>query len=234
MARGNQFLELIEDLKADVGRSSDTSVGTDDLPVLKRQINRWYEALWYNYDWPFLKQTFDKDALSAGEQYYDYPDGLDLERIEEVIIWFNNIPYRPERGISVLDYATWDPANDERSDPVLKWDIRLTDDGEQIEVWPLPSSNSQYIQFVGYKQFATLVNDSDICYLDDTLVVSFAAAQILKRQKSEDAADMLAFANKHLNTLRRRGKVGKRTYQMGLGQERDDRFRPQAVVRVSQ
>jgi hypothetical protein len=234
MARGTQFLALVQRLRDETGRSGDTSIGPDDVESLKTILNRWYEALWYDYDWPHLKITFDRDELSAGENMYDFPDGLDLERVESVVVWYQDIARPVERGISLSDYNLWNPVDDARSDPVLKWDVRNLEDAGgsvQIEVWPMPAS-TQYLQFIGFRQFSRLVADADLCHLDDNIVVSFAAAQILRRQKSEDADDMLSFANSHYNKLRGRGKAPMKRFRLGLDAT-SDRPHPRAIINVS-
>lgn len=237
MARGTQFLQLVTDLKAETGRASSVSVGVDELDNLKTILNRWYQMLWYAYDWPFLRKRFTEDNIEAGDNLYDLPTGLDLERIDRVSVLYNGI-WRPiVRGITFEDYNCWNPDADERSDPILKWDTRLNDSNVlQLEYWPMPGTDTDdggcTIEFIGFLAWAKLVADSDVCRLDDQMVVMFAAAQILKRQKSEDADSMLAAANKHLNTLRSRTKAGETRYQIGLG-DGVERRHPKATITVS-
>lgn len=213
------------------------SVGVDELDNLKTAINRWYQLLWYSYDWPFLRKRFSINNISAGDNLYDFPTGLDLERIDSVSVRYNDIWRTIDRGITLEDYNAWDSDNDERSDPILKWDTRLDNSNAlQIEFWPMPGTNTanggSSVEFIGFLQWAKLVNDADTCKVDDQLVVMFAAAQILKRQKSDDADAMLAAANKHLNTLRARTKVGQTRFQVGLG-DSIVRRHPRATVLIS-
>ncbi len=208
MARGKQFSQLIADLKDELGHSSSVAVGVDLLATLQYDINRSYESLWDDYDWPHLRIIADRIPLSAGERYYDFPTQITLETLTTVEVWYNNQALGVERGVGTKQYNIMDPALDARSDPVLNWDVVWNEAGKkaQIEVWPMPVSNDQELQLIGKRPFAKLVDDSDVCYLDSIAVVLFAAARRLKRQKSTDGDVILAEAQQRLATIR--GRVG--------------------------
>lgn len=230
MAREKAFSTLVSAVKLETGRLDSATIGVDEVANIKRLINRWYELLWYAYDWPFLKTTFAV-SIVAGTTQYNYPSGLDLERIERVWVEYNDINRPLERGINFEDFNIFDPADNERNDPILRWDTRIVSNVQKIEVWPEPNA-TQTLNIIGFKQWAALVADADVCYLDDQLVIMFASAQILKRQKSDDADALMAAANKHLNTLRGRTKVGEQRYRIGLGTD-DERPPYRAVVYIS-
>jgi hypothetical protein len=231
MARGTQFLDLVIQVRDETGRSNSVAVGVEDVDGLKTMINRTYSLLWTQYDWPHLRKEFTK-TLNAGQRFYDLPSGLDLERVEKVSLWYNGLMYGIERGIDFSDYDVWDPAEDERSDPALKWDIKYVTSVEQIEIWPLPATE-QELRFFGLLQFALLVDDDDVCLLDDDLVILFTVARILKRQKDPDAEDALQAANNHLRKLRIRMTAGAKPTRLGLG-DSDYRTKPtRAIVRIS-
>ena len=199
MARGTQFLQLVQMLRNELGRSTSVAVGVDDLPRLKYQINKAYERLYDKHDWPHLEQEVTKIALASGQRYYDLPATLNFDRIQEIRIWWNARPRQIRRGISLDDFNSWDSNADERSSPVLKWDVRrpVGSTSEQIEVWPIPADNEQELHFIGALKVARLVNDSDLCLLDDYLVVLEAAAATAKDAKDKqifkaEAADRMA------------------------------------------
>jgi hypothetical protein len=213
MARGTSFGELVVQLRNETGRSADINVGVDDLPRLKQAINSAYEILWDGNDWPHLRSFYTRIALSAGSRYYDWPDDLVFETAEKVTVWFNDQPQEVKRGIGSEEYSLYSSEDDDRSDPVMRWDVRWTGTEDQIEVWPLPSTNTQELQIEGRKSFTRLVNDADLCLLDDTLVVKFAAADVL----GEKAGKMkLAAGQDRLKKLTGRGHVTSR-YTLGTG-----------------
>lgn len=213
-----QFLQLISDLRAELERSSDPAVGVSDFPTLKQKINRVYETLYDEYDWPHLTRTFDAIPLQAGQRYYGPSAGMDFDRMAEVVVWQSGQPVPIERGITFGDYASYNSELDHRSDPVVKWDVRFDDSGnkEVIEVWPIPASNSGTIQFRGIRKFTPLVDDADVCHLDDKVVVLYAAAELVPA-KSGNKQLLLAAAKERLNRIKGRSKVGTSNIRMGLG-----------------
>lgn len=233
MARGKSFISLIVDLRNELGRADDTAIGGDDLPSLKRTLNRVYETLWDEYDWPHLRGVRDKITLAAGTQFYDVPVEIDIEGIESVHVWWGGIAHPMIRGITMADYNSYDSTTSERAEPALKYDIRDVDGTPEIEVWPIPVTSAQELQIVGRRKFARMVADANLCLLDDQMVVLFSAAQILKRQKSMDWEDIFNLARARKSRLQ--GRVAGNDdapVRIGLGNRPGPRPH-KAVVRVS-
>lgn len=233
MARGLSLGQLISDLRDELRRANSPSASPDDVASLRRTINHVYFTLYYAHDWTFLKTMFPKITLNAGQRFYDVPDGLDFERIVEMNVWWNALPTPVERGIGFADYAAYDPEANDRSSPMMKWDVRFTGDKEQIEVWPLPDSSAQALQFFGVYEHKRLVNDTDICRLDGELVVLYAAAELLPKD-SPDKETKLAMAKDLLRLLKIRGTAAAgKTYTNGAGGGGVQNVHPRAQVRVS-
>src|SRR5262245_29989732 len=153
MARGTQLLQLVTMLRDELGRSNSVAVGIGDLPSLKQTIRRTQETLYDEHDWPHLRTVFDRILMQAGERFYDFPDELNFDRLEDVAVWQNGIPTRVTRGIGFDEYAIYDSEADARCDPVLRWDIRWNSTKEQIETWPIPAStNAIGLQFIGIRK----------------------------------------------------------------------------------
>lgn len=186
MARGTQFLQLVTQLRAELGRSTSPALGVADLPTLHQALNRGYGTL-YKKDWQHLRREFAKITLSAGQRYYDPPALLDLDRVEKVVVWWNAEPYPLCKGIGFEQYAAYDSTIDERNSPAGNWDVRFTGTTDQIEIWPVPADNQQTLQFIGKTKFTRLVNDIDVCLLDDDLVVLHAAARLAASRKTNEA-----------------------------------------------
>lgn len=211
MARGTQLVQLVTMLREETKQSSSVAGGTDALPALKRALRKAQTQLYQNYDWPFMRIRPTK-ALSAGQRYYDLPTDLNLERIEKVMVWWNGQPQHVDRGIDVEHFAVVDSDSDERSDPVLRWDVISTAGaGEQLEVWPIPATNyTKGLQFVGLRKLRPLIADSDVADMDDDLIVLFAAASILSGGKDGRATRKANEATALLNALKGRVKTGSR------------------------
>ncbi len=224
MARGTLFSTLVSRLRAASGRSATPSLGVSEEAKLKETINAVYETLYLGHDWPHLRKEFPRFALQAGDRYYDFPAGLNSERIESVTAWSGGVQYRLTRGIDPEHYSAYDSsaATPERSSPPQRWDIRWTGTEDQIEIWPMPNTNDYQLAFIGIQAAPRLVEDHDPCLLDDTVVVNFAAAELITDEKQ--AEKKLKMAQDRLNTLFGRGNAGMQSYQMGLGAQRTSPF----------
>lgn len=233
MARGTQLLKLVEMLREEVSRATSVAVGNDDLAGLKNKLSRTQEVLYDEYDWPFLQEVFPAKTLQAGERYYDFPDGMNPERISDndnpddpgVVIWYSNLPRPIQRGIGFREYAIYNSDAGVRQEPALAWDVRWTGTSEQFEIWPIPVSNTTTIQFKGVRTLRPLISDSDVCDLDDQLIVLFSAAEILARQGSASAPGVATLATRRLARVKGRSKAATKTYRMGMGDgNQDQRF----------
>lgn len=217
MTVGTQFLALVDMLREEIGRSTNVGVGVDDIPGLKRAANRAYAMLLLNYDWPHLRYLPNRIPINSGQRYYDIPALIEPAQITEIIGWQSaNLPIPLDRGISYHEYSAIDSENNQRSDPPQKWDFRFTGTSTQIEIWPIPSSNTMTLQITGRYRLPKLVADADVVQLDDELVVLGAAHRLLARQKSEDAGDAKAEFEARLMDVRKNNGPS-RTTIMGTG-----------------
>ncbi len=234
MARNVQLLSLIAQLRAETGRTQQVSVGINEVENLKALLRRVQEVLYDDYEWSHLSITRTVQ-LNAGQRYYDFPTDLNFDRITDVKVRYNGQYIDVERGIDFTDYSSYDSNADTpaRSNQVMKWDIVNTgDDGadEQIEAWPIPADGSQVFYFKGTKALSNLIAESDRCDLDDKLIVLFAAAEMLARQKSSDYKLKLDAANARMMTLRRNAVQKRPTYRMGLGSNQTSRKNLKIVI----
>ena len=229
--RGSQFLTLLNMLRDELRRSTDPAVSSSDADGLKRVLNRNYEFLYTDYDWPILRTVFSSDPMLPGEYLYDLHE-IDPERIEKVAVWSNDAARTATRGIGFEQYSLHDTETGERSSPVTHWDLRAVNNEVQYEVWPTPDDTPQWVQIIGWKKFKRLVNDIDQCLLDDNLVVAFSAAELLTAQGSADAEAKTRSAQALYVRLRSRLKAGSKTYTLTDGGS--NKPPPQVVVMVNQ
>jgi len=215
MARGKQLQELVAQLRAETGRNQSVAVGTSELDNLKEQLARVQEILYDEYDWPFLTVERSID-LQAGQRFYDFPTDLNYDRLNCVKFKYGNVYTDVERGITFDDYSIYDSNEDERSSPLIKWDVRNTGTIEQLEAWPVPNEEGT-LHFFGTKKLSRFTQDEDRADLDDRLIVLFTAAEILARQKSPDAKNKGDLANARLLKLRGNSQSSSKMVQVGLG-----------------
>jgi hypothetical protein len=215
VARGTSFLTLLDMLRDEVGVSTNVGLGIDDLSKMKRHINRAYALVYDEKDWPHLRKVVDRSVLNAGQRLYDFPATVNYERVESLTGYIGSTPYPLAKGIGAAEYALVDSEEDERADPVQKWDLRWSGTAPQIEVWPMPVSSDQKLEIIGTAAISRMVNDDDICVLDDELVVLHAAARILARSDSKDAKVAAAELGKRMSQMKARSSPASRTIMGG-------------------
>ncbi len=177
MANRAPLSELLVDLRAELGISLSSTQATQIAPAHRVKLQRAQRVLWQSFAWPHLRERWDI-PMAAGQRYYDLPTtppGLDLERLETVHVSWSGDWHPVYRGIGPDHYNAYDSENDERSDPVLRWDTRPSG---QIEVWPLPSGADMVLRLEGIRALATFVADTDLCDLDRDLLVLTVAADL--------------------------------------------------------
>lgn len=236
MARGTAFSELVLQLRAELRRSQSPAVGVEDIASLKQTLNRNAQVLALRRNWEFLLRKFPRITINAGQRYYDLPAGLDLERITVAKVKYGGSFYHLARGINFEDYEAFDPEENERSSPALKWGTQFdtTANRAQIEIWPLPDSSAQYLYFEGYQRADVMVSDDDRCLVDDTVTVLLSAAELLMPVDAAGAKAKVDIANEHLRLLGLRASLADQApVQIGLQSGRDRFESGRAVVRIS-
>lgn len=212
MPVGVSLLSLLEQFRHECGLSTASGQNVNLRDRHKQVIRNTQQRLWDEHQWPHMMIEVDEPIL-AGQRYYTFDSTLAFGRIEWAKVKWETqrypVDYKPDFACL---YDIHDSAEDERNDPVRYWRHYETN---QYEVWPLPES-AQTLTFRGVKNLAAFVAESDVASLDDRLIVLFAAARELKRQKSPDADNVLAEANTHLNRLKAQGSKSK-PFIMGGG-----------------
>lgn len=209
MARKTPLSQLLQLYRAEIRASGNPahSAGVREAQVLLLQ--RVQEYLWDSFDWAFLRvERFDE--LQAGQRYYDPPADLLIDRVEEVHVRYGTEWMQLCYGISEPHYALYDSYTDQRGWPVERWELY---EDEQIELWPIPSSNSSRyddsssddiegrIRYTGIRSLNPLVADDDTADLDDRLIVLYAAAEQLAADGAADAQAKAQAAKKRFEHI---------------------------------
>lgn len=210
MARNRTLQELLFDLRAELGMATDSTVGQSENPALKVLLRRTREVLYDDHDWPHLTGQWFDVTLSAGQRYYNFPTGLNYERAIEAFAEWGNQWLPVTAGFGPTQYNERDSGNDERNDPPQKWRVYS---GTQFEVWPLPATNGNTIRFVGTTALGALEADSDVCEIDGTMVVLFAAAERMAGKPKGEA--LAGAAQRRLAQMKARSNKTEPSFRMG-------------------
>ena len=204
MPTGKTLGELVIALRAEIGDSTNLSMGQESLVGLQQMLRRVQEQYYEDFDWP-NHIIYRDEVAQVGERYYTFNADVDFQRIfgawvrrgDEVSspLW---IPL--EYGITPVDY-NFSNSDISQTQPLpLRWNHY---EDNQFEIWPVPS-NEAVIRFRCMRQLPPLVAMTDTCVLDSNLLVLTAAAEILARSKAQDAQIKLTMATSHYNRLKGR------------------------------
>lgn len=240
--RGQTLAQLLSELRAECGYSQNTAHGINNRDSLVQSLKRTQRRLWQQWDWMHMRVSREIPVL-AGQRYYNCPTDLPYERIDTAEFKFGGI-WTPLRfKIDERDYSIFDPRMDERSWPIQKWDITedpaatggVPSDGGMIEIWPLPSDSGVpggslegNIRLTGIRKLLPFESDSDRADLDGDLIVLYSAAEILMRDKKEDAQAKLTLAQQLFMQLR--GNPEKNRSFVLAGCDPDDEYRQPVIV----
>jgi hypothetical protein len=225
MPRGTQLATLLAMTRHEARMSDSVALGRNSRAAIVGHIQRVQRQLWLDHDWEHMKVYRDVE-LAAGQQFYDFPSDLSFERVIWVKVresttglWLpsgdaSSLPH----GIGPEHYNVYDSEADVRSAPVLRWAYHAdaTDNGDQIEVWPLPSDNTQVLRLRGIRSLGSLAADTDTADLDDDMIATMVAAELLAHAGAKDAQAKLAAAQRIMRRLTGRAKKNK-MFVMGGG-----------------
>lgn len=215
MARYTTLATLVDQLRSNLKLSVNPSQNSNVLATHKYALKTAQEFLYQDYSWPFLRGRFDV-SLQDGQRYYDIP--VDPGRIEKVEYKYNDVWSPLPYGIGGPQLSSQDSDDDERSDPVQRWD-HYKGDGthsqpDQFEVWPIPATDTGTVRFYGVQALGSLVADTDRAKLDDLLVVSMACLDLCAEEERERR---LAKFNAYYATLKRRYSGAPVSFVLGGG-----------------
>lgn len=222
--------KLVENLRIEAKVSTNPSRGLDSTEYLTQVINRNYELLWDDKDWNHLALQHEERlvSLQAGQNIYTLPEALDSTTVKEAFTSLGGTWIPLEYGISLHHYTEVDPVRNERSDPVIRWEIRSP---TTFEVHPMPASNVEKIAFEGARRkFKPLVNQEDIALIDSQCIVLMGAAEILASSGSKDAQLKLTLATNRINKMTARSSSKRR---FGFGEISDSRSGCNERLRVA-
>jgi hypothetical protein len=204
MAAGVQLRDLVTALRVELGHSLNVAQGVNSKEALAGVLKRVQEQLYSEYDWPMLT-IHVKLSVNQNVRFYSYPVEFEPEQVRKISAKVSDKWVPLSYGVGPEQYASSDPDEGATDWPPQRWAHRA--DLGQIELWPVPGGDdSLYVS--GQAKLKPFILDSDVCTLDGTLLVLHSAAELLARNKAEDASLKLQQSARLLNKLL--GKQGAR------------------------
>lgn len=207
-------------LRSEIGASPNVAMGVNTINQMDQTLRRVQERLWTEHDWDFGYIERDEDLLT-NQKYYTFDPEVDYDRIVSTHVSFSEIWHPVDYGIGPNEYNQFDSNRGQATEPVLRWRHY---EGNQFEVWPVPTTSNQKLRFKAIKKLPPLIADNDRAVLDDNLIVLYAATEFLARAKAEDAQAKLAQANSLHSRLKGMGLKRDR-FIYGGGIDRNERLR---------
>ncbi|MCE7901248.1 MAG: hypothetical protein DYH20_01010 [Gammaproteobacteria bacterium PRO9] len=218
MARGTQFRELVNMLRAELGQSLQRSTGLNTVEAQKYALKNTYQWLWDSFDWRFLK-VYRDESLIPGERYYSFDPDMSYESVERAWTKYGDSWLPVVFGIDPEQQN----AVEETRDPVCRWDSH---DDDQYEVWPVPASAGT-LRMYGIRKYKPLVDEKDKCLLDDLMVVMWTVARLAPRAKAANGQLYVEIAKDRLRRMRAKARGNKsRPFVLGGGAGREPFLRP--------
>src|SRR6185369_5456001 len=144
------------------------------------------------------------EDIRIDENLYIWPDDIVSDDVRQ--FWdCTGGTYTPATyGIAMGERNAYGP--EVQADPIQRW--QMVGD-RQYEVWPTPASDRKAV-IECYLSIRPMVADGDRCTLDGTMLVLFAAAEWLARNKVPDAPAKQQAAQQLSKNLRKRSVSDKR------------------------
>lgn len=167
--------EVRADIQIRLGFGAAGQAGIVNTALIDSMIKSAQEQLYQQFDWVELR-AINERVTGSNQQFYDYPIDCNSERILGMwVLWGGQ--YMPmQEGIKA----------EQRNIPIGGVPQRY-ERRDQIEIWPIPSSNEYKIRTEYIKTLAPLVNNSDRLTLNSQMVFLHALANAKTHYNQKDA-----------------------------------------------
>lgn len=215
--------EMRDMLRDEANMSRNIAHGVTQIEQQNSLIQRVQEDLYLNFDWPHLRAVANRE-IDPNQRYAAYPDTFEYTGIDAVY-WQSPDQedwWRLAYGIGAPELNWIDSDAGQTENNVQHWQNYMQPAADEqepgappitgdtsnnmFEVWPVPTAGGT-VRFTGKRKLFPLTSDDQTSTLDGPLIVLHGAAEILARQKSEDASLKLQLGRERLRLLRMRQTV---------------------------
>lgn len=220
MRTGVSLADIRTEVLIEAGFSTDPGHSAFSKERLDQMIARTERMMAREKTWPGIHFE-ERVAIGANVQYVDLPDDIASSDIKSAHVGYGDDWLPVTYGIGPVERSIYNES--QRAAPIARWEVVAPGD-EKFEVWPI-GSYAQTLMFTGSKRLGEFKNDASCCTLDADVIVLRVAAQILGRDRKEDARLMLQQANSMTNDLLKDQNTTRAEINMG-GNRGVRRLRP--------
>ncbi len=199
MRSGVALSTLVSEVLIEAGMSTETNHATQMSPRIKQLLARTQRLLLREFDWPTISGYEQTVTVTGDASTATLPSNIDFTSINSVHVLFGDQWLPVLYGIGPAERSIY--KSTQRATPIRKWEI--VTGGSTFEVWPI-GSEDQSLLFQGSKSLGAFSSDSDTCTLDADVLVLRVAAELLGRDRKEDAALKMKTAKDLANSLIKR------------------------------
>lgn len=220
MRTGIKLETILDEIREETGLSTQHGQSVFNQSRLIQLVNRSERTLNAKYELTALQKE-EQVSVVADAQYANLPSSMSFTEIDSVYVSYGDDWLPVTHGITPEHRAQYNAS--QRAMPITRWEIQ-SPGNVNFEVWPVGGS-AQTLLFSGFAKLGGMVNPSDTCTLDADALVMFVAAQILARDKKDDAEFMLSSAIDHIKTIaKKQGSLKRGSFNMAS--ERKQTLRP--------
>lgn len=228
MARNVALVNILKSFRAEARLSTNPAHNDHAQDQHIDLLRSRYHGLYEKYDWEHLKirRTY---SLQEGLRYYDFTADFDLSRLTRIEVRDGGQWLNLKTPIEAQHYSEYESDLDERAWPVRRWQIS---EGDQIEIWPIPNqsgvlaSRDGYIRVHGIRKLPAFNANSDLCLIDDRLVVLAAAVPTLFAKGEKELGGLAREEFKSLLLTLTGNMTKRKTRQMFGIDDCEDDYRP--------
>lgn len=167
--------EIRSDIQTRLGFGMAGQAGVVNSPLIDSMIRSAQNQLYEQFDWIELKSVEER-LTGTDQQYYDYPEDCNVERIIGIWIKWDG-RYNP-----LSEGITFEDRNFSVGMVPTKYERR-----DQYELWPVPKSNEYTIRIEYIKSLSALSVDNDRTSIPSELVYLHALSNAKAHYKQSDA-----------------------------------------------
>jgi hypothetical protein len=213
MRTGVKLETILDEIREETGLSTHHGSSVFSESRLKQMVNRSERVLNARYELTALQKE-EQVSIAANAQYANLPTSMTFTEIDSVFVSYGDDWLPVSHGITPAHRAQYDST--QRAMPISRWEIQ-SPGNVNFEVWPVGGS-AQTLLFSGFAKLGGMNNPSDTCTIDADALVMFVAAQILARDKKEDAEFMMTQAVEHIGTIaKKQGALKRGSFSMAGG-----------------
>lgn len=191
MRTGVTLAELRKEVMIEAGLSTAGGHAIATKEKIDHLLNRTERVMAKRKGWPSI-QTEEVVTAAADAQFVNLPTTIEFGQIGSAHVLFGSEWLPIMHGILPEHRSIYSTA--QRGTPARRWEV-VAPGTTQFEIWPI-SAIEQSLRFSGQKKIGAMVGDDDTCTLDGDVLVLRVSAELLGRDRKDDAQVKLQTAER--------------------------------------